>query len=108
MVLSERERRLLQEMETHLLAEDPHLASSLSVRRLWIGANTALTVSGLVIGVLLMGVGVWRGHTAGIVMALVGYVILLASVSVTIDWLRARGGHGILEFAALRRPRRTP
>ena len=30
MVLSERERRLLQEMETHLLAEDPHLASSLS------------------------------------------------------------------------------
>jgi hypothetical protein len=107
MVLSERERRLLQEMETHLLAEDPGLASSLSVRRLWIGANAVLTVFGLLVGVLMMGLGVWRAHLAGIALALAGYVILLASVTVAVGWLRARGGHGALEFAAGRRSRRA-
>jgi len=90
MVLSERERRLLQEMESHLLAEDPGLASSLSVRRLRIATRVALAVPGLIIGILLMGVGIWRAHAVGIAIALVGYVILLASTSVTVDWLRAR------------------
>jgi len=90
MVLSERERRLLQEMESHLLAEDPGLASSLSVRRLRIATRVALAVPGLIIGILLMGVGIWRAHAVGIAIALVGYVILLVSTSVTVDWLRAR------------------
>lgn len=90
MVLSERERRLLQEMESHLLAEDPGLASSLSVRRLRIATSVALAVPGLIVGILLMGVGIWRAHAVGIAIALVGYVILLASTSVTVDWLRAR------------------
>jgi hypothetical protein len=91
MVLSERERRLLEEMETRLQAEDPSLASRLSIRRLPIGVNAALTVSGLLIGLLLIGVGLWRAHAAGIAVALVGYVVLLAATSVAGEWLRARG-----------------
>jgi hypothetical protein len=103
MVLSERERRLLQEMESHLRAEDPSLASSLSSRRLRVRASALLAASGLVVGVLLMAAGVWRAHAAGIAVALLGYVVLLASTSVVVDWARARGQRA----AAAARPRRT-
>lgn len=99
MELSERERRLLREMETHLLAEDPSLASSLRVHRLRGGAKVALAVSGLAIGAVMMGVGTWRGHGTGIGVALAGYVVLLASVTVTVDYLRARRGRSHSEGA---------
>jgi len=81
MELSERERRLLREMETHLRAEDPGLAATLNVRRLRAGTKAILAASGLVIGVLLMGVGVLRGHGLGIAVALAGYLFLLAAVN---------------------------
>jgi len=90
MELSERERRLLREMETQLLHEDPSLASSLSFHRLRVGASTVLTVSGLAVGVLLMALGVWRAHLFGIALALVGFCVLLAATTVSADWLRAR------------------
>lgn len=89
MVLSERERRLLQEMETHLLAEDPALASSLSLRRLRPGVRAVLGTSGLVLGVLVMAVGLLRGHAVGIGVALVGYLFLLAGTTITADLMRA-------------------
>ena len=103
MVLSERERRLLQEMESHLRAEDPSLASSLSARRLRVGVKAALAASGVVLGIVLMAVGVGRAHAVGIAVALVGYVVLLASTSVIGEWLRARS-NGV---SATSRPRRT-
>lgn len=101
-MLSERERRLLQEMETELLREDPGLASSLRARRLPLGVSAVLTVSGLAVGILLMAVGVLRGHALGIAIALVGYLVLLASTSVATEWLRKRGDHGHL-FRTARR-----
>jgi hypothetical protein len=108
MVLSEHERRLLQEMESHLLAEDPGLASSMRRRRsLSAVAKLALAGSGLVLGVLLMAVGVWRAHALGIAVALLGYLILLASTWFTVDWLRARGVEGPLAQRAARRARRA-
>jgi DUF3040 family protein len=90
MVLSEHERRLLQEMETHLLAEDPGLASSLGGRHLRIGTTAALATSGLVTGVLLMAVGVLRARALGTLVALVGYSVLLVSTYVIGEMLRAR------------------
>jgi type IV secretory pathway TrbD component len=90
MELSESEKRLLQEMETRLLAEDPRLASSLRVHRLRVGARAVLAAAGLAAGVLLMSLGIWRAHLLGIVVALVGFVILLASTTVTVDVLRDR------------------
>ena len=97
MELSERDRRLLREMETHLLAEDPSLASSLRIRRLPLGLSAILAAAGLVIGVLLMAVGISLEHTTGIAVALVGYLVLLFSTSATVDRLR--------EVRARRRPR---
>jgi hypothetical protein len=90
MELSEHEKRLLQEMETHLVAEDPTLASSLSVHRLRVGTRVVRAVLGVIVGVLLMAVGVRRAHALGIAIALIGYVILLASTSLTVDLVRAR------------------
>lgn len=92
MVLSERELRLLQEMESHLLAEDPRLASALRVSRLRVGLGAVLAVSGLAVGVLLMSAGVLQGETVGTAVALVGFVVLLASTSSAVELLRARAG----------------
>jgi hypothetical protein len=92
MELSERERRLLQEMESHLLAEDPRLASSLRVHRLRGGVRVLLAVSGLTLGAVLMGIGTGQGQALGIGVALVGYLILLAAVTITADYLRDRRG----------------
>jgi hypothetical protein len=100
MELSDRERRELQEMETRLLAEDPHLASSLSLGRVRVRVRPVSAVAGLVIGVILMAIGVTRGHAPGIAVALVGYVVLLASVSASADLLRSRrGGTPLLKAA---------
>ena len=107
MVLSERERRLLQEMETHLQAEDPRLASSLSFRRLRVSLRAVLAVCGLPLGVLLMAGGVWRAHAVGILVALIGYVILLFSTVVSVEWLRARSDRGPHALGPLRRARRA-
>jgi hypothetical protein len=96
MVLSERERRLLQEMESHLLTEDPRLASSLRNRRLRPGVSAVLTVSGLVAGVLLMSIGVWQARVLGTAVALAGFLILLVSSFVAGEWVRARGVPGRL------------
>ncbi len=90
MELSERERRLLQEMESHLLVEDPRLASSLSIHRLRVGTQAVLATSGVVLGIVLMAVGVIHGRAVGIIVALVGFVVLLGSTSVVAGGLRAR------------------
>jgi hypothetical protein len=90
MELSEHERRLLREMETHLLAEDPSLASSLSVHRLRLRASAVLAGSGLAVGLVLMAVGVWRAHLLGILIAMVGYLTLVVSTHAVGESLRAR------------------
>jgi hypothetical protein len=88
MELSERERQVLREMETHLLAEDPGLASSLSIRRLRVGVRAIIAAAGLVVGVLLMAVGIGIAHTVGTAVALLGYLVLLFSTSASVDRLR--------------------
>ena len=90
MELSERERRLLEEMESHLIADDPRFALSLRVRRLRAGSRVGLAVAGLVLGVTLMAVGVWRAHAAGIAIALVGYALILAGTVATVSALPGR------------------
>jgi hypothetical protein len=90
MELSEHERRLLREMETHLLAEDPSLASSLSVHRLRVRASAVLAGSGLVVGLALMALGVRLAHLVGIIIAMVGYLALVVSTHAVGESLRAR------------------
>jgi hypothetical protein len=107
MVLSERERRLLQEMESHLLTEDPRLASSLKNRRLRPGVSAVLTVAGLVVGVLVMIIGIGRAQVLGTVVALVGFTIVLISSFVAGEWVRARGVPGSLARGGAGRARRA-
>lgn len=81
MPLSEREQKLLEQLEQQLNAEDPHFATSMSeagisrysTRRLVIGAVTAV----LGLGALLWGVSqqlIWLG--------IIGFVIMAAGVYV--------------------------
>lgn len=103
MVLSERERRLLEEMETRLAAEDPSLASSLGAPRLRVGTRALLAAAGLVLGAALMAIGVGLGQLGGTVVALAGFLVLLAAATIGGEWLRARDG----AQRAARPPRRA-
>ena len=93
MELSGRERRMLEEMETHLLAEDPGLASSLGEHRLRPGVQAIVAAVALAGGVALMAVGLSLGQLTGILVALVGFVVILAATVVADELrLRNRGG----------------
>ncbi len=81
--LSEREQRLLEQMERALSAEDPRFASKL------LGARTAarhrrlliVAVTGLVIGVILLIVGVMAQIP---LVSVVGFVVMFLAVVVAI------------------------
>jgi len=107
MALSERESRMLQEMESHLLAEDPRLATTLGSRRLPLGLGAVLAVSGLLAGVLLMAVGVGQGEGLGTAIALVGFLFLLTGTSVIGEWVRAREKTRTLTSSAGNQARRA-
>lgn len=91
--LSEREQRLLEQMERALSAEDPRFASTLQgarsaavQRRLFIGA-----VIGLIVGVVLLVVGV-LGQAP--LISVLGFVVMFAAVLVAVrGWSKPGGGH---------------
>ena len=81
MALSEREQRLLAEMEEALSADDPRLVSTLNGSRTRIGASIGIAIAfvlggfsilfaGLIAQLTLVGVG-------GFVVALVGVILLI-------------------------------
>jgi hypothetical protein len=93
MDMSEDERRVLQEIESHLAADDPRLAESLQGHRRWLRSRPGagrwmLSSLGLAAGVLLMAIGVRESGTAGILVALVGYCVLLAATATTVKLVR--------------------
>jgi hypothetical protein len=81
MALSEREQRLLAEMEEALSADDPRLVSTLNGSRTRIGASIGIAIAlllggfsilfaGLIAQLTLVGVG-------GFIVALVGVILLI-------------------------------
>ena len=81
MALSEREQRLLAEMEEALSADDPRLVSTLNGSRTRIGASIGIAIAfvlggfsilfaGLIAQLTLVGVG-------GFVVALIGVILLI-------------------------------
>lgn len=78
MALSEYEQRVLAEMEQHLRADDPRLASSMSSKRRGVDVRRlSLGILGFVIGLLGLLAGV---ATSLIWVGIIGFVIMLASV----------------------------
>lgn len=84
MALSDRELRLLAEMEQALSADDPGLVSTLSGARRR-GPRAAIGVAALVIGIATLFGGLIAQATlvgvAGFVIALVGVIVLIDSLS---------------------------
>jgi hypothetical protein len=94
--LSDNEQRLLEQMERALYAEDPKFASTMrgaarrssSARRLMIG------VSGVVLGLVLLVVGVAQQT---IVLAVIGFVCMLAGTAYAVSGHRRGGPAGVVQ-----------
>ncbi len=90
MALSEQERKLLEQLEASLMAEDPKFAQTLSgaggirIHR----RRATLAGLGFVVGLLLLVVGV-QIHPA---VSIVGFVIMLAATIIGVSsWQRVTG-----------------
>lgn len=92
MPLSEREQKLLEQLEQQLNAEDPHFATSMSeagTSRL----STTRLVAGVVTAVVGLGALLWGVSQQFIWLGILGFVIMAAGVYVaTSRPRRSRGG----------------
>lgn len=89
MPLSEEELRLLEQMERALVAEDPKLASTLRGTTLRATARRRALLAG---GVFVLGVCVLMGGavTQTYVVAIIGFVVMLASAYVALSSWRGQ------------------
>ena len=81
MALSEREQRLLAEMEEALSVDDPRLVSTLNGARTRIGASIGIAIAFVLGGFLILFAGLIAQLTlvgvGGFVVALVGVILLI-------------------------------
>lgn len=90
MSLSDREQRMLEEMERQLYAEDPRFASNLRKQAAPKSAKSALAAVLTLVGVVLIGIGVSMNQPLigifGFTGALFGlYVIVMAATRRTVS-----------------------
>ena len=90
MPLSENEQRLLEQMERALYAEDPKWASAMrgAVRRSSGARRLLLGISGIVLGLVLLLVGVAQQL---VIVGIVGFVVMLAALAYTVSSRRKPG-----------------
>jgi uncharacterized membrane protein YphA (DoxX/SURF4 family) len=89
MALSEREQRLLEQMEAALAAEDPDLAEQLRGHRHHARLRWGASMVGFVVGVLALVVGLQLAPWVSVT----GFVLMLVSAVVAV-WSRGPGvGH---------------
>lgn len=92
MALSEQERKLLEQLEASLMAEDPKLADTLSgtaevrVHR----RRAALAGLGFIVGIIVLVAGV-QVHPA---VSIAGFLVMLASALIGIGSWKRVGGDG--------------
>jgi hypothetical protein len=94
--LSDNEQRLLEQMERALYAEDPKFASTMrgaarrsgSARRLLIG------VSGVIVGLVLLVVGVAKMM---VLLGVLGFVSMLAGTAYAVSGHRRGGPAGVVQ-----------
>jgi hypothetical protein len=98
MTLSERERQLLQEMESELRIPDPGAAQGrvrLHPRRLLArvprpAMGVVSSILGLLLGLLLVVIGVGQAGTLGIVLSVAGTALVIVSIDRGVTHLKAR------------------
>jgi hypothetical protein len=92
MPLSEREQRLLQEIEHALSAEDPRLVVSVSSARPRRGTRTVavLCVVGVLIGLVVVLAGLASGGGLGTAVGVLGFVLIVGSCLGAVVAVRGR------------------
>lgn len=85
MALSDDERRVLAQIERDLVADDPGFAESISRRR--VGIPWAVWAGGIFLGLTCVVIGLVIAGGIGTAVAVVGFVLIIASCAVA---LRAR------------------
>ena len=101
MALSDRELRLLAEMEQALSADDPALVSTLSGTRRR-GPGAAIGVVALIVGIATLFAGLIAQVTA---VGVVGFVFALVGVIVLANAISAAAASGARPSAFAKRPR---
>ncbi|MCW2524464.1 MAG: hypothetical protein JWO63_2799 [Frankiales bacterium] len=100
MTLSERERQLLQEMESELGIPDPQAARAGRRLHPWRllrvvprpAMRAVAAIGGLLGGLLLLIVGVSQGGTWGTVVGVAASALVIVSIDRGVTYLRARRG----------------
>ena len=99
MALDDREQRILEEIERQFYAEDPKLAET--VRTTTLAAISARQLKWAILA-LVIGVGVMLGFfTRSTPVALVGFVVMVASVAWIVAIVQRRSGAGLGATRAL-------
>ncbi len=103
MPLSENEQRLLEQMERALYAEDPKWASSMrgAVRRSSGARRLLLGISGVVLGLVLLLVGVAQQW---VILGIAGFVVMLGAFAFAVSSRRKPGPQGVVNRAGGVRP----
>jgi hypothetical protein len=101
MALSDRELRLLAEMEQALSADDPALVSTLSGTRRR-GPGAAIGVVALIVGIATLFAGLIAQITA---VGVVGFIFALVGVIVLANAISAAAANGARPSAFAKRPR---
>ena len=101
MALSDRELRLLAEMEQALSADDPALVSTLSGTRRR-GPGAAIGVVALIIGIATLFAGLIAQVTA---VGVVGFIFALVGVIVLANAISAATSNGARQSPFAKRPR---
>jgi Protein of unknown function (DUF3040) len=101
MALSDRELRLLAEMEQALSADDPALVSTLSGNRRR-GPGAAIGVVALIVGIATLFAGLIAQVT---VVGVIGFIFALVGVIVLANAISAAAASGARPAAFAKRPR---
>ena len=97
MPLSEEELRLLEQMERALVEEDPKFASTLRGTSLRRSARRRAIFAGVVFiaGVTILMAGVMTNSTAGFIIGIAGFVVMLGSATVALTAMRSQQGGAV-------------
>ena len=109
MPLNERERQILEEIERQFRVEDPEFERKASSFDQPGPRALRLPVAGLAIGLTLLGT-FWL-ETVGTVLALVGFVLMVVSVTALVQVRQGSGndsGRGYRDFLSSARNTRWP